>query len=492
MRLILTQVTLLFIIAGCAHNGVKETGESSTQTVSSAASDRVQTHLVDENLPECKNCILGSVGDKELQESGKKIYFLYGAEHLGLENQYFDIPVVYNAATKKWINYFTGRGRDLFKRYAERSGRYAPVLSKILNDQGLPRDLIFLSMAESGFQNHARSWAKAVGAWQFMPYTGKKFGLDIDFYTDERRDPLKATVAASMYLRDLYDMFDSWELAMAAYNAGEGKIKRAIRRYRTNSFWKIRDGRYLKSETKNYVPKIMALAIIGKNLKSFGFDELEFHKALDFEEITVPGNSDLYNVAEALEMDFEDVKKYNPELVRWQTPPVVQEYVLRVPVGKKEVWAKVENKDAVLAKDYQVYQLKGHASLTHVARKFKVPASVLEGINGINKDQNLFPKTAVYLPFRADHTKKHELYADLYEAPRRSVVRRNRYRSFIQMGMRRGQKINNPKEFYIVKKGDTLWNISRTTGVNINTLIRSNSTIIKRRQILPGDKLAIR
>lgn len=492
MKFAMTNLLFLSLIAGCATKSHEPAGQDAGPVVSSSNDTRVQTHLVDETLPHCEHCLLGSAGDEELTKSGKKIYFLYGAEHLNLQNQYFDIPVVFNDATKKWINYFTGRGRDLFKRYAERSGRYAPVLSKILHDQGLPRDLIFLSMAESGFQNHARSWAKAVGAWQFMPYTGKRFGLNIDFFTDERRDPLKATVAASMYLRDLNEMFDSWELAMAAYNAGEGKIKRAIRRYGTKSFWKIRQGRYLKSETKNYVPKIMALAIIGKNLKAFGFEDVEFHRALDFQEITVPGNTDLYNVAEVLGMEFDEVKKYNPELIRWQTPPHEKEYVLRVPVGKKEIWENFENKEAVVAKDYKTYQLKGYASLYHVGRKFKIPTNVLAEINNLDPKKRLFPKTVVYLPFRNDHTKKHSLYADLYEKPRRSIIRRRRYKNFISIGMRRGQKIANPKEFYIVKKGDTLWNISRVTGVNINTLIRSNSQIVKRRQILPGDKLAIR
>ncbi|WP_372655687.1 transglycosylase SLT domain-containing protein, partial [Halobacteriovorax sp.] len=126
-----------------------------------------------------------------------KTYFLYGAEHLKLDNYYFDIPVVYNAATKKWINYFLTRGRGFFKRYSARGGRYAPLLGKILEDNGLPRDLIFLAMAESGFQTKAKSWARAVGPWQFMPYTGKRFGLKIDWYVDERRDPFKATVAAA-------------------------------------------------------------------------------------------------------------------------------------------------------------------------------------------------------------------------------------------------------------------------------------------------------
>lgn len=490
-------ISIIFLFSfsfGCATpSPEKNPNEDIAEIVLQKKVKRVQKHLVDKTLPECDQCIIGSVGDEELKKSEKQIYFLYGAEHLNLRNTYFDIPVVYNDATKKWINYFTGRGRELFARYATRAGRYAPVLSKILNDQGLPRDLIYLSMAESGFQNMARSWAKAVGPWQFMPYTGKKFGLDVEFFLDERRDPLKATVAASMYLRELYDMFGAWELAMAGYNAGEGKIKRAIRRYRTKNFWKIREGRYLRSETKNYVPKIMALAIIGKNLESFGFNEIEFDRALDFEEVTVPGNTDLYTIAEVLETTFKEIKKYNPELIRWQTPPNIEEYVLRLPVGMKSKWEAISDKSVVVAKNYKVYQLKGYASLEQVGRKFKIPTTILSQINDIPAKKRLFPKTVVYLPFRADHMgRKHDLYADLYEKPRKSVQRRRTYQKWVQRGHAKGENIGDPKQFYIVKKGDTLWNIARKTGVNINTIIRSNYKLVKRRMILPGDKLAIR
>lgn len=478
-------ISILFLQA-CATNSEKI-------QVESQKTSRVQTHIIEEDLNSCENCILGSVGDKALKSSDKKVYFLYGAEHLNLSNYYFDIPVVYNAATKKWINYFTGRGRKHFQKYAERAGKYAPVLSKILNDQGLPRDLIYLSMAESGFSNSARSWAKAVGPWQFMPYTGRRYGLEVDFFIDERRDPLKATVAASMYLRDLYDRFGAWELAMAGYNAGEGKISRAIRRYKTKNFWKIRRGRYLKAETKNYVPKIMALAIIGKNLSSFGFNEVEFEKALDFEEITVKGNTDLYKVADALGVDFESMKKYNPEILRWQVAPHLSQYNLRVPVGKKTVWHKVADKEFVQATDYMPYQLRGYATLRHVSRKFKVPADVLSDLNGIGEKKRLYPKTVVLLPFRKTHQpRKNRLYADLYERPRKSVLRRRAYNRWVSRGRKLGEKITNPKQFYIVKKGDTLWDIARNTGVNVNTIIRSNYTLVKRRMILPGDKLAIK
>ena len=454
---------------------------------------RIQKDLIEKGLDFCETCVVGSVGDEVLKNADKETFYLHGAEHLNLNNYYFDIPVVYNASVRKWINYFTGRGRALYTRYAERAGRYGPVLSKILNEQGLPRDLIFLSMAESGFTNSARSWAKAVGPWQFMPYTGRRFGLEVGFFLDERRDPLKATLAASNYLKDLHRRFGSWELAMAGYNAGEGKSGRAIRRYRTKNFWKIRQGRYLKAETKNYVPKIIALAIIGKNLKAFGFEEIEFKKALDFQEIVVPGNSDLYKVAQVIGSDFKEMKKYNPEILRWQTPPSLESYTLRVPVGKKQAWLDLQDKTVVKATDYKVYQLKGYASLYHVGRKFKVPSKVLEQINGMSSQKRLFPKTAVYLPFREDHRpKKNNLYADLYEKPRKSVLRRRAYNRWIKRGRSRGAKIENPKQFYIVKKGDTLWDIARKTGVNINTIIRSNYSLVKKRMILPGDKLAIK
>lgn len=486
-------ISILVAMFGCATNKDAQTVDNSDIQKEAKAIIRVQSHLIDKNLPECEHCLLGSVGDDALKKSDKQIYFLYGAEHLNLSNYYFDIPVVYNDTVKMWINYFTGRGRDHFQRYAERSGRYAPVLSKILNDQGLPRDLIFLAMAESGFHNAARSWAKAVGPWQFMPFTGKKFGLDIDFWVDERRDPLKSTVAASMYLRDLYERFGSWELACSGYNAGEGKIGRAVRIYNTHNFWEIRKGRYLKAETKNYVPKIMALAIIGKNLKAFGFEELEFDRALDFEEIEVAGNTDLYKLAEAIGSTFEEIKMYNPELLRWQTPPNEKTYNLRVPVGKKASWTEVPDKTILAATDYKVYQLRGYATLDHVGRKFRVPSNVLSEINDLNPNKKLFPKTAVYLPFREDHeARKDTLYADLYEKPRKSILRRRAYQKTISVGRSKGQLIKNPKEFYVVKKGDTLWGVSRKTGVPVNTLIRSNLSIVKKRMILPGDKLAIR
>ncbi|MEH0860483.1 lytic transglycosylase domain-containing protein [Halobacteriovorax sp. DPLXC-1] len=429
-----------------------------------------------------------------------KTYFLYGAEHLNLENNYFDIPVVYNAAVKKWIKYFTGRGRGFFQRYSGRAGRYAPILSKVLKDNGLPQDLIFLAMAESGFQTKAKSWAKAVGPWQFMPYTGRRYGLEVNWYVDERRDPIKSSIAASKYLKKLYKQFGSWELAAASYNAGEGKMGRAIRRYRTKNFWKIRRGRYLKPETKNYVPKIMALAIIGKNLKSFGFEEIDWHEPLDFQEIQVPGGADLFKIAKDLNVEFDDLHYLNPEIQRWFTPPTHETYTLRVPVGKRDAWAdccSAKKEEYIASQEvFQKYRVRGRKTrLDDVARKFKIKdKKVLTWLNDNYKShRSRVPRgTYVTLPFRIGQSKKDNMYADLYDKPRKSVIRKRKYRNRIRVAKRRGKKISNPSQFYTVKRGDSLWSVSRKTGVSLDTLIVSNLKIIKKRQIRAGDRLVIR
>ncbi|CBW27739.1 putative membrane-bound lytic murein transglycosylase D precursor [Halobacteriovorax marinus SJ] len=424
-----------------------------------------------------------------------KTYFLYGAEHLKLDNYYFDIPVVYNEATKKWIKYFLTRGRGFFERYSARGGRYAPLLGKILEDKGLPRDLIFLAMAESGFQNKAKSWARAVGPWQFMPYTGKRYGLKIDWYVDERRDPFNATVAAAKYLKKLYGDFGSWELAAAAYNAGEGKVGRAIRRYKTENFWNLRKGRYLKPETKNYVPNIMALAIIGKNLKVFGFNEIDFHDPIDFEEIKIPGGTDLVEFSKDMGLDFEDIQYLNPEILRWFTPPNAEEYTLRIPAGLRDTYVACCSSKEYKAVAFQEYQIRGkRTNLNDVARKFKIKKApyVLSSLNGLSATKRLKKGSTILLPFREGQSRKNAMYADLYEKPRKVVVRRKNYRKRLRIAKARGKRIVNPSKWYVVRRGDSLWSVARKTKTNLDTLIVSNLSILNRRQIRAGDRLAIR
>ncbi len=481
-NLILCQmVVAATLLAGCAT-------PTSDNDPAKTADQNVKEEVVTDS-----SRILGSANIEDPRQHARKTYYLYGAEHLKLENYYFDFPVVYNKAVQKWIHYFLNRGRGFFERYSARAGRYAPLMGKILEEEGLPRDLIFLAMAESGFQNKAKSWAKAVGPWQFMPYTGKRYGLEVNWYIDERRDPIKATVAASKYLKKLYNDFGAWELAAAAYNAGEGKMSRAIRRYGTENFWRLRRGRYLKSETKNYVPKIMALAIIGKNLKTFGFDDIEFHDPLDFEEIVVPGNTDLIELSKDLGIRFEDLHYINPEIMRWYIPSHIKEYRLRIPVGKKELWSSL---DPMLyqAEFFQTYKIRGrHSRLSDVAKKFKVKKYVMRDLNPDYSSDKIMARGAmVKLPFRVGQDGKEPMYADLYEKPRKSVLRKRRYNYRIRLAKKRGTRITNPKEYYIVKRGDSLWSVARKTGTSLDTLIVSNLNLIQKRRIREGDKLVVR
>ncbi|MFZ9594769.1 MAG: transglycosylase SLT domain-containing protein [Bdellovibrionia bacterium] len=198
-----------------------------------------------------------------------------------LKNTQFDLPITINSRVEFWIDYFCGRGRAYFTKYLERSEYFIPYIAPLLKQNKMPEDLVYLAMIESGFNNLARSHAKAVGPWQFISATGKRYGLSVNWWIDERRDIRKSTLAAVEYLRDLYTLFQSWELAAAAYNAGESKVARAVRRYGSKDFWVISKHRFLRPETRDYVPKMFAAAIIAKNRAQFGFPESPLKPAAD-------------------------------------------------------------------------------------------------------------------------------------------------------------------------------------------------------------------
>lgn len=190
-----------------------------------------------------------------------------------LKNTQFDLPITINSRVEYWVDYFCGRGRGYFEKYLDRSEFFIPYIVPLLKQNNLPEDLVYLAMIESGFNNFARSRAKAVGPWQFISATGRRYGLMVNWWVDERRDTAKATLAAVGYLRDLYNMFKSWELAAASYNAGEAKVARAVRRFGSRDFWVISKQQFLRHETRDYVPKIIAAALISKNRTQFGFKE---------------------------------------------------------------------------------------------------------------------------------------------------------------------------------------------------------------------------
>jgi hypothetical protein len=246
----------------------------------------------------------------------------------------YDVPVVVNDSVESFIRYFQTRGRRSFEKWLERSAAYLPLVKRILRQVGMPEDLAYLALIESGFNPLAKSRKKAVGIWQFMHWTGKNYGLRVDWWIDERRDPEKATMAAASYLKNLHERFDSWYLAAAGYNGGEGRIIRALKKYGTEDFWELASRRRaLKKETKNYIPKYLAAMIIAKNPEKYGFYKLDYLGPLAYDRVKVAEATDLKVLAKAAGTTVKELKRLNPELNGWFTPPDYPDYELKIPPG---------------------------------------------------------------------------------------------------------------------------------------------------------------
>ena len=217
----------------------------------------------------------------------------------------YDIPIVMNDRVKSSIIYFQTVAKEAFYKYLRRSQKYTPMMKEIIREYGLPEDLVYLSLVESGYNPHAYSWARAMGLWQFISSTGRLYKLKRNWWIDERKDPVKSTHAACRFLGDLYKQFGSWELAMAAYNGGPGRVSRTIKKQKTRDFWKLR----LKRQTMDYVPLIMAATIIGKNPAKYGFTDIEFEPEVVWEEVTIKKCLELSVVARRNWMHCPGIKR---------------------------------------------------------------------------------------------------------------------------------------------------------------------------------------
>ena len=246
-----------------------------------------------------------------------------------------DLPVILNGPVKGYMRVFTTGRKQIFEACLARSGRYLLLMRKIFQEYGLPQDLVYLCLVESGFSPWARSPAEAVGPWQFISGTAQRYGLKVNNWVDERRDPEKSTRAAARYLRDLFRQFGSWYLAAAGYNAGERRVEGVVQRHATRDFWTMAGNRLLPQETCNYVPQLIAATLIAKNPQHFGFDGICYQAPLRFEKVEVPAGIDLPQFAQVLGVDYQTLKDLNPELNQPQAPPGEEKYPLKVPPGKK-------------------------------------------------------------------------------------------------------------------------------------------------------------
>jgi len=270
------------------------------------------------------------------------------------------------------------------------------IVDPIMQEQGLPKEFFYLAMIESGFSNQAASSARATGTWQFMSATAKLFGMRINYWLDERKDPVKSTVAASRYLKHLYARFGDWYLAMAAYNAGPGTVNRSIRKSKTRDFWKISKTRFLPKETKNYVPKMLAALILAKNPEKHGFDvKKDPRKMIPHEGVHLDKPIDLAEVSNKLNIPLKTIKYWNPELRKNITPPPSQlkksngTYYLRLPPEHVEAFETIKPQLALIeVKDILLHKISSGDTLYQIARRYKVPMKKLLKIN-----PNLSPRT---------------------------------------------------------------------------------------------------
>lgn len=309
----------------------------------------------------------------------------------------YNIPVIVDPTVENHIRFFNTSIRSRFEQWLIRFSRYRPLVENIFAEFNLPSDLVNLSLVESGFNPYAYSRAKATGPWQFMKGTGKVYGLRIDHYVDERRDPIKSTVAAARYLRDLYDLFGAWPLAMAAYNAGEGKVLRALHKVQGETFSDISRTKLIRQETKQYVPRIMAATIIARNPDQYGFGYTAATPH-QFEEVVVNRALHFRAIASASGVAYEDLRLLNPELRRDATPPDDSVYHLKVPVGMAEkvsglldriptykfppLVSKVRH--ARVVGSTQSYRVRAGDTLEKVSKRFRIPLRTLKTRNNLS------------------------------------------------------------------------------------------------------------
>ncbi len=252
----------------------------------------------------------------------------------------FDLPVTYNAKVSHWVTHFQTRGKTWFRSWIERSTRYMPFIQKELRSEGLPQDLAFMVMIESGFNANAESHAAAVGPWQFIQPTAERYGLRVGWWIDERKDLRKATRAAIRYIRDLHAEFGSWYLVAASYNMGENGLRRQIKKHGTRDYWSLVRAGALPQETQDYVPKILAAMLISKAPSLYGFRDMVKLEPLDYELVVVRGGTDLNQLADHLGITRKSMKDLNAEIVLGYIPVQIEKHPVRVPRGSVNLVAE--------------------------------------------------------------------------------------------------------------------------------------------------------
>ncbi len=375
----------------------------------------------------------------------------------------YDLPVVINDRVKKSIVYFQTVAKDAFYKYMSRSRKYERLMLGALADYDLPLDFVYLSLVESGFNPRAYSWARAMGLWQFISSTGRSYGLNRSWWIDERRDPIKATDAACRHLKDLYEEFGSWELAMAAYNGGPGRVRRTIKKQKTRDFWKMR----LKRQTMDYIPLIYAAAIISKNPEKYGFVDVEYEPEIVWDEVEIDRCLELAVVARELDCSLKELQELNPELLRKYTPPDNKKYRLKIPVGKtKKFLAAYSSMPSPKETSWVRHKIRRGETISTIAARYGVSQYAILDANNLSRRSTIYAGKEIIVPVPLDRE----------------------YRSGSKRRDKSDYRAKN--SIYAVRSGDTMWDIARAFGTTVDALRRSNY-IERGSRIYVGQKLKI-
>ena len=388
-----------------------------------------------------------------------------------------EIEIVHNWQTDYWVKYFTGKGRKFFGKWLQRVGVYGGIIEPILVSCDLPRDLVFLSVIESGLNLNARSNVKATGPWQFMAGTGRLFGLRINWWIDERKDIVASTYAAAHYLSHLHNLFGNWQLALAAYNSGEYRVAGAISRQRTDDYWQLK----LPDQTRWFVPKFMAALEIGRNPAKYGFEAI-VDSTLKFDVVRIDKSTDLRIIAKSAGCTLAAIKNLNPSLLRWATPPdmVVD---IKVPEGTAE--SVVAALDAIPANERVSsvsHKVKRGETLSQIAEKYDISLSELKIANGIKSSNKIKINQVLQIPAQYNVESKGVVSKPSYKTPPGLPDKIKVKTEIIPEG--------HEKIVYTVKKKDTLSQIAARFNVALNSL-RGWNDLRHSSRINPGDRLTI-
>ncbi len=382
------------------------------------------------------------------------------------DTQKHDVPLIFNDQVRAVVYYLQHRKWDVVTRAFERASRYLPMMRQIFQEEGLPLDLLNLAFIESAVNPWATSRAKAAGIWQFMPSTGRLYGMRVGWWLDERRDPEKSTRGAAQYLKKLYEMFEDWPLALAAYNVGEGAIQNAIQRQKTRDFWALR----LPKETRLFVPAFMAMTIIAREPERYGFSP-PAEAPVEVDWVTLHQPADLKIIAQAAGSTVEEIRNLNPALIRWATPPDQGRFHLRIPAGRADAFLGALDRIPPTERVSWIHHKvrKGETSLL-IARRYGVDVESVLQLNGLRKRQALKAGTALRIP----------------PVPSPAFLVRAEGKAGDRPPAARGGR----PATHTVRRGDTLDRIARAHGVSPEDLRRWNN-LSQKAAPRPGQTLAV-